>query len=68
MEQMPFIRGMAKTLCDKGVDPLYKSDIEIGTVLFCAGWPPADITNNFNAVKMMATIWFANEKRNRRMS
>lgn len=69
IDESPFIRAMAKTLCDKGVDPLYKDDWDIVLTLICSTtWSMETIERNFGAVKMMATIWFANERRRRQKS
>ena len=62
-DEMPFIRAMAKTLCDKGVNPLFADDVRIATTLITAGWSAAMIDRNFDAVRLMSTIWFVNEGR-----
>ncbi len=63
VDEMPFIREMSKTLCDKGINPLYSEDTEIIAALLCAGWLTSTIERNFNPVKTMTTIRLSNDIR-----
>lgn len=60
------IIAMVQLLKKKGIDPLYKEDYEIATVLLCGGWSASAIVDNFQALKTMAVFHFENERRKRR--
>lgn len=60
------IVNMTEILHKKNMDPLYKSDVEICTVLVCAGWNSNEIINNLEAVKTMCAFRFETARRKRR--